>query len=99
MTDFRTIETVKRLQMASEVKKIEGDQDRLKGLVLNAVQSSSITRSLKALKATDKDAGELKQGSMKRNASAMEDIKTEVKKLKQETMVAIDLLKLCFDIL
>ena len=62
------------------------DLDRLKGLVLNVVQSSSSTRSPKALKDIQKGAEELKQDSTKRNVPAKEDIITEVKKLKQGTI-------------
>ena len=55
-------------------------------MVLNVVQSSSITRSSKALKDIEKGVEELKQDSAKRNVPARDDIITEVKKLKQGTI-------------
>ena len=84
MKYFGLIEIEKRLWKASELKKIEGDLDRLKGLVLNVVQSNSIPRNLKALKDIEKAVEELKRGSTKRNATAMKDFRREMKKTHAE---------------
>ena len=48
--DFRPIESLKRFWKAKELKKIERDLHRLRGLVLNVVQSSSVARNSKELK-------------------------------------------------
>ena len=84
MKEFGPIETKKRFRKASELKKIDGELDHLKGSVFNVVQSSSIARNLKALRDFEKDVGEeIKQGLAKRNADAIQDIKRELKELKQ----------------
>lgn len=80
LRDSRLIETVYCLCNASDFKRIEGNLNRLKHLVLYTVRSSLITRNSKELRDVDKDVEEMKQGSKKRNASAKKDITTEVKK-------------------
>ena len=62
MRDFGPIETMKRFRKSSEIKKIEGELDRMKELVLNSVQSISIARHSKEFDHIEKDVEELKQG-------------------------------------
>ena len=82
------IEKTMQFWKAKELKKIENDLERLKGLMINVVQSSSIAQNSKLLKDMERDVEDLKQyalpisGSRKRNSSEMQEIKREVKKLK-----------------
>ena len=54
---------MKRFWKACELKKIEGNLDRLKGSALNVIQPSSISRNSKTLKDIEKDVEELKQSN------------------------------------